>query len=669
MISSVDITNFRAIERATIALTSLNVFTGPNGAGKSSVKSAIEYALTRRNEWTDGRGTGLDTQVRHGAKKGRVRITIDNQQIEAECPPEKNAMQQAKQFYAAIGLRNDSAMSERMVQAQLRACELLDQPAADQKATLCRALRAELDADNIDLVNELDPRWHDMSHWLDEMTLTRGYRGAISAEGLLKFCTTERPGAKRARDEQQRKVERLEALVGSGRPSGSPEKAEAARERLEDVMREMAELAAGRTPAIELHHAQQREWTARRQAREIAERAVHRAEVDLQEAQAKLSRMTAPQHDAEQLQSFRVQTDAEIARLSAILDDTFHMDEQPCKRGQCKVREMLSHRTQQAEVHEELRAAREERDDLSVALEAASAWRIVSARVAEAEEHLVAARSQLDLTPEVGEPPVAPSTEADPRRAELEAALAVAREQVEIADAMAHQALLYEEHLEELEHAREGLDALQDEVERWEGLCRAFDTRAVDSLPSLLLAERLDPFVADVDEACRERFGFGVCIDLDPWGIRIVTETGDVPQEQASGGERVAMSAVVQVELARRTGLRLVMIDEAQRLDAERRPMLASYLLASEVQALVFLAAQEKVIESGRVHMLRPTPPDDPRTAFWWVEGGRLERLSAARPVPSLGTECKHDHWQHRFDGLRECVDCGMVDRPVGVTD
>ena len=82
------------------------------------------------------------------------------------------------------------------------------------------------------------------------------------------------------------------------------------------------------------------------------------------------------------------------------------------------------------------------------------------------------------------------------------------------------------------------------------------------------------------------------------------------------------MSAVLQVELARRAGFGLVILDDLG-LDAEWRPRLLEYLVEQPVQSIVISPAND-VDEDG--NLVRPSIQVEGLSTFW-AEDGRIECL------------------------------------------
>ncbi len=76
-LSSLELINFRSHANTKINLEHINIFVGPGGAGKSSIKAAIEYLLTGRCQWTDRAGKEAEELIRDGAKKSSIKAEMN----------------------------------------------------------------------------------------------------------------------------------------------------------------------------------------------------------------------------------------------------------------------------------------------------------------------------------------------------------------------------------------------------------------------------------------------------------------------------------------------------------------------------------------------------------------------------------------------------------------
>lgn len=79
-IKSLRIADFRSIEETSATLEPLTIVRGLNHQGKSSIAQAIETALTGRNDTTDAQGRGANDNIRAGAKKAAIDLTLRTKQ-------------------------------------------------------------------------------------------------------------------------------------------------------------------------------------------------------------------------------------------------------------------------------------------------------------------------------------------------------------------------------------------------------------------------------------------------------------------------------------------------------------------------------------------------------------------------------------------------------------
>jgi len=75
-IESIDVKDFRNIEKTGAELAPLTIIRGANHQGKSSIAQAIQIALTCRAEGTDGQGRGANDKIRVGAKKAEITMLL-----------------------------------------------------------------------------------------------------------------------------------------------------------------------------------------------------------------------------------------------------------------------------------------------------------------------------------------------------------------------------------------------------------------------------------------------------------------------------------------------------------------------------------------------------------------------------------------------------------------
>ncbi len=151
-IESIALKNFRchADLRVPLNLAPITVIGGENGAGKTSILAGLEYVLTGRCHWTDGRGAGADTLIRHGAGKAAVSLELDGDSQVVRTIP--NALV----FDGAVGVLKDDQVvlfkqlglegaATDQVLAALNCGNFLDLSPQDQQTLLFRATGGKID--------------------------------------------------------------------------------------------------------------------------------------------------------------------------------------------------------------------------------------------------------------------------------------------------------------------------------------------------------------------------------------------------------------------------------------------------------------------------------------------------------------------------------------------
>ena len=93
-----------------------------------------------------------------------------------------------------------------------------------------------------------------------------------------------------------------------------------------------------------------------------------------------------------------------------------------------------------------------------------------------------------------------------------------------------------------------------------------------------------------------EAFGYTCNLALDPFEISIVSKASNcsLDLKHLSESERFRFGVAFQIALATVTGVGFVVIDRADMLDKERRRMLTSLLLKSDLDQAIVLATSKE---------------------------------------------------------------------------
>jgi len=619
MIGRLQVKSFRSIIHADIEPARVNLFVGPTGAGKTSLKAALEYAITRRNQWTDGRGSGIGAQVRHGQKKGSVRLELDKFTIEAEVPPESGYTKTQAQVFSALGV------TEETVRACIADHNFMDLSDTEQKDLLCHVLGVDVsDSRLLGELNRWTPEIPDLGGWFDERLPE-----AVLSVNYEDYARKQRTGAKRAHKETQ---ERLIAHQGRmwPQPQPQPAKLKELREKRDDVIGQVARLNSEVRSAEQLHGAAVREWEGKRRAREEVEAEFAAAAEAVKQAEAALAQLSGESSGRNvdtvkgELSTLGTQMVELQRRRDELMPQLQPKLEGACAPGECLALRVAEVSKQLQDVNAQLDALVEKQRALDVERDAAEGYarRVddVNRRKREADERLAKATQKAETTPLSGEHPEEPAVDTGGKDEEFATQLRnidleIAPLEQAVSDLRAWQQLS-----SDIEATERTLSARADEVQRWEALVAAL---APTGIRARLLTDPLREFAGVVDTQLRNHFGFGFRVETHPWAVQVEKDGAWLPQAFLSGGERVIVSAVVQVEIARRSGFPLVVLDEVQRLDAARRPALVGYLVQqSDVQSWAFSAAQER---DASGHLVRPSDPGIDGVRVFWVADGFVE--------------------------------------------
>ena len=629
-IRRIQITNLRALRSVDLSPSRVNLLVGPTGAGKTTLRVAVELAIARRNIYTDGRGTGIQTQVSHGARSGSVVLTYtgdDDEDVTASVEFPKESGRDAK---IALALRY-LEMAEATLQCLVRG-NFLDLPDADRRQVLCDVLGIDSSPHKLrNHLNEWDGRFPDLEAWLDTEAARIGWDGL----DWEKFTREQRTAANRVVKEAQAHVTILHdrCLDADGNETAPPAVPEAdmvaARAQRDKHLQDITAIEASEAPDREAYEARLREWTSEKKRREDILLRYTQAREGLERANSSIPVRPDKYRTAADLQTALAKVDAIVAGLastrSAAVSSRSMANSGPCPHGICL-------RKQQADIDSQIEGIDRDLDKQRAFQEQ---YRQLIRRSETFENGLRAAQDRITIAEgylaewtaarEAIQEEQAPKPEPPPSRADGIENLRMLVAQVEqrIAELREGQCARETWEREYLQYGEEStrLEQLQDEAARWDACVKAFEPKG---LAARLAAQPVAEWVAEVDRGLAT-FGmrFRLVMGDKEWAFEGQGRSAQdwTPANQLSGGERLLASACVQVALARRTGLTCVFLDEVQMADASLRVQLVRWLLGTGVQAFLFAAAQERDSVGDWV---RPRDPGIPGLAVYWVENGQI---------------------------------------------
>ncbi|MDI6752819.1 MAG: AAA family ATPase [Thermodesulfobacteriota bacterium] len=182
----------------------------------------------------------------------------------------------------------------------------------------------------------------------------------------------------------------------------------------------------------------------------------------------------------------------------------------------------------------------------------------------------------------------------------------------------------YGRDLAEFQAAQEKVATCEQEIALYDALAKAL---APDGIPSQMIVEAMEPVNSLLREAAEHLF---------PERPLCLTPALDInlagsPFATLSKSARFRVGIAFQYALARLSGSRLLMIDEADILDYAHRAELTNFLLthlADFDQIFVFFTSDE------------PFCIADPRVQSWWLENGRISELVGVHPSPGGHLKC-----------------------------
>lgn len=600
MFTRLEIRDFRNIASARLDLDRVNWICGPSGGGKTSIGAAIEFCLTGGNEWTDGRGQGLDTQVRHGQKEAEVALMMESNTFRRTIPQAK-----AK----ALDGRVEAAFQakQEVMRHCLRTRLFFALSRADQKELLQSALTDSRNAQAVvDALDAFTPEFPDLGSWLRE---SGEFAGGIDFDAMHRRWYDERTGQKR---DCRSLEERVKMLDGELEPPQNTGQSDLLRAELRDLDRRIGEAQARTMSATSVYSEQKRAHETAEQchktaatAARVAQDAVSAAADAMFAMQARVTKLHGQQPEVLDLGVLRAEQDA----LAQAMAETGAAE--TCPPGECaKVR-----------MRDASAALARNADSIRLA-EAALAHHHACDRAREAERHLQSI-----------EVPDAPAPPADPDACEEKVLrpLLEQRQKVDVslraAEGTTNNRVRWESTRRELAGLREKLQVAQTYVLRLEAIVSALGPHGIrqDMIDRDLT--RLEGLTSNL---CENYFEMGLRFVRNPWGAqgRVWPQGAWLPVEQLSWSERARVSACFQVALAEMCGFDLVLIDETGG-DPQVRGEIAEMLLDQvNVQSFMFSTAQD-ADDAGSLRP--PNVPEIEGMRVYWMDGGIAAELTCAR--------------------------------------
>ncbi|NSW82566.1 MAG: AAA family ATPase [Syntrophothermus sp.] len=643
--------NFRNHADTYIPLERVNILVGLNGAGKSSLQGAIEYLLTGRCAWTDGRGAGAEDLIRHGQKEAAVEATIEGIGKVRRTIPGGVTVEGWSGTTATVqkAILERLGTTERVISAVLNTSAFVEMPPSEQKNMLFALMGLEFDQKAIE---ERLAAWANTGLFKDPDNLLVRVFAHYYPDGLAGgaevFDTLDKTfrEARRIAKKDLKALEERVKFAGERRtqlPDGiTSNHKEAILSQLQELRQERDRLAilVGQADIT----AKRRQIQDEREARIKAELAqvevilasnrpgdVAALENELVAVQKEYERARA---EAEGLNRRRAALEAEIdsqARMAAALGELKgicplapgellcpHPEEDIEELRRRLEAEIAAKEREKAELdgalHEALEAIQDLKSrqaEISAAItrekETTAAIERARARQKELQEALVDVEQERAA---IGSP--ADVTEAQEKVREIEARIAKG-------ESLLAAIQQEEKAIAEVEFMRKHLQAKKDEVDALEKLVEAFGPKGIKQD---ILREIVGPVQRRANERLAELTNgeFSLTFDLEgDFEIRVHRNGSTTRLQNLSTSEKMRVGIVLQDVLNSLTGLGIMVIDDAEHLDPDNKVFLINTLLGMEEYGTIILLAAKGETE--------PEDPGIPGLAIFVVENGQVRRL------------------------------------------
>lgn len=620
-INSLKLTQFRNHISTTLELERLNVITGRNNSGKTSLVYALEVALTGRCAATDRGGRGLDDLVCLGQKAAAVELDVDGLGAVTRTITPKGSSLQVAGWEGSMKMQQDLLYEHLEADADLitnllNVSAFLRLPAKEQQEMLFTLASPGFTPEGLELAlgerlsAALSALWGAPEH-ISPDDLDEAYRATYAARAAAKKELAAAQGA-------------LGVLDGDKVPDGLP-----APEELPDIQADLerveAEHSALLTRIAEARAASRRldELVARRtelerRLKDLGEEGPPPDDIDgiaaeLEEAMA--------DHD------IAVSAGAEFAGRIRGVDESIKAVKKAtskCPIAPTAVKCPLSKDDRKALVDKlEIERAKLVKEHEAAIKEQTTHNSTINELRGQVERARAAAtaaakRDEAQATLAELEAEAAGIQTVDTRAMEEEAG--ALEERISKGHALVAQVGQAAGRERQLAEASEKVAALAERVKDLEELVAMLGA-GPGGVKAKLMADLVDVLGGTVSNNLRDLTGgaYRVSIEVDPeFRILINNGTTCVEPKHLSTSERFRVGIAFAVELARMSRLGLLVIDDAEVLDAENRALLSGYLDGlADFSTIILLATKDEAQEMNQVEGM----------SFWWIEAGSAWRL------------------------------------------
>jgi hypothetical protein len=633
-IQKIAIKDFRCHQSFSATLDRLNFMVGLNASGKSSIAMAVEFGLTGKAAgFTDARGAGAEDLVRLGSKELSIEMELVNEGVSGVISRTKSTRSHElllggramplpdaqRRLYEVLGVSGD------VLSACLNSSRFVEMPEKEQKALLAQVLACDPPKIPDSIKEDVRSLGEKPSLWTGEVLDVEGidllhktfYAMRTDTNRDIKMLgTMEAPGEAVADySEQKQALNELRAELTQ---------AEKSKSAVEERYRLAVSAVDHKRSDLE-----SRKINAENQLLNETELSEFETIIAKSETKQKLAAKIASLEGTVSTKKAKVDREnaAEVARIMQVISHlraTIEEDELVIAallaiKAACPTCQRALKASEKHDIQEKLAA---KLGLLRVDLES-SEDELKKANQREYPEEIA------QISRDLADQKIALSNIGDVAEAESklrlhrEALVEVGRcdrELKSLSDPELPKVHAFNAAIEELtariRKGEEVIAGLRDaeqkraEYKAWGALKSALELRVTtlerlieffgpNGVKSQMVGDKIVPFTKAVNDALRA-FGYGVRFSLEPYSFQVgaFEREGWRTLRQLSESEQFRFGVAFQIALAMATGLKFVVIDRADILDADSRGELISMLSDSDLeQALVFATNDKPVPE------------------------------------------------------------------------
>ncbi len=561
--------NFRSHEDTILDLDRLNFVRGPNGSGKSSIQMALEYLFTGRCQLTDAAGRGAEALIRAGAKELEVAVTLENGETICRRRTPRSHIVELNGNRVPVDAA-EAALEKRfgsadVLSAVMSAGRFIEMSEAEQK----RLLAQVVEAGKVDIPEEIGNALRAMNEEQPRLT-----------------CVADIEAAHRRfydlRTDASRTFKALGQMEKPDFPSALPSGQEI-KKKLEELRQQKERLVAQKAEAdASWESAQARLKQVQAEIEEVSSEILN----PIQEQE--LLQLESQRGHAEKLRQELTDLIAEQKAVETSLAAVEGLKGKCPSCGQpisdeVKAVEMESLRERLAELEGVIQGTKEELSEyagIDVATSRLEGHRKALARRAK----LVEEESKLRSVQK-------------PNAGDLDSRMTILVERINKGERVLEKAQQFGSAKEMWETYVREKSSLETKIGLLDRLTEFFGPSGAVECQ---VGGRIGSFTKDLNRHLAA-FGYTCNFALEPFEIRVSSSKDSgfsFSLRHLSESERFRFGVAFQIALAKITGLRFVVIDRADVLDKEKRKMLTTLLVNSDLDQAIVLATSEEAAPS-----------------------------------------------------------------------